>query len=109
MKAILISIMPQEKIRERVLAITRGDYKPKPSEPKAWFTAMKSLAEVLSDGIRALLRAITETRPESISALAMVTGRKTNYLSCTLKTMSNYSFVDVRRENKHVPPDGQSH
>jgi predicted transcriptional regulator len=49
MKPIVIGIMPQERIRERVLAISRGSYKPKPGEPKVWFTSMKSLAEVLSD------------------------------------------------------------
>lgn len=31
MKAIVIGVLPQEKIRERVLAIARGDYKPRPS------------------------------------------------------------------------------
>lgn len=104
MKAIVIGIMPQEKIRERVLAIARGDYKPKPSEPKVWFTSMKSLAEVLSDDNRALLKVITETKPESISALAETTGRKTGNLSRTLKTMSNYGIVDLKREKNHVRP-----
>jgi predicted transcriptional regulator len=65
MTAIVIGIMPQEKIRERVLAIARGAYKPKPGEPKIWFTSMKSLAEVLSDDNRALLQAIREVNPES--------------------------------------------
>ena len=46
---LMIGIMPQDKIRERALAVARGDYKPKASEPKIWFTSMKSLAEVLSD------------------------------------------------------------
>ena len=76
MTAIVIGVMPQEKIRERVLAITRGAYKPKLGEPKIWFTSMKSLAEVLSDDNRALLQAIREVNPESISALAEATGRK---------------------------------
>ena len=49
MKSIKIGIMPQEKIRERMLAIARGEYHPSPEEPKIWFTSMKSLAEVLSD------------------------------------------------------------
>lgn len=104
MKAIVIGIMPQEKIRERLLAIARGDYKPKPDEPKVWFTSMKSLAEVLSDDNRALLRVITETRPESISALAGATGRKPGNLSRTLKTMSHYGIVDLKREKNHVRP-----
>ena len=62
-KPIVIGILPQDKIRERVLAIARGEHKPKPDEPKIWFTSMKSLAEVLSDDNRALIRVIAETRP----------------------------------------------
>jgi predicted transcriptional regulator len=104
MKTIVIGIMPQEKIRERILAIARGEYKPRTSEPKIWFTSMKSLAEVLSDDNRALLKVITETKPESISALAVVTGRKQGNLSRTLKTMSNYGIVDLMREKNHVRP-----
>lgn len=104
MKAIVIGIMPQEKIRERILAIARGEYKPKPSDPKIWFTSMKSLAEVLSDDNRALLKVMTEMKPESISALAEATGRKPSNLSRTLKTMSNYGIVDLKREKNHVRP-----
>jgi predicted transcriptional regulator len=104
MKTIVIGIMPQEKIRERILAIARGEYKPRTSEPKIWFTSMKSLAEVLSDDNRALLKVITETKPESISALAVATGRKQGNLSRTLKTMSNYGIVDLMREKNHVRP-----
>jgi len=104
MKAIVIGIMKQEKIRERMLAIARGDYKPKRGEPKVWFTSMKSLAEVLSDDNRALLKVIQETKPESISALAEVTGRKPGNLSRTLKTMSHYGIVEMRREKRHVRP-----
>ncbi|MES2164982.1 MAG: transcriptional regulator [Pseudomonadota bacterium] len=104
MKPIFIGIMPQEKIRERVLAIARGIYKPKPNEPKVWFTSMKSLAEVLSDENRALLHVILETQPVSISALAEVTGRKPSNLSRTLKTMSNYGIVELKRERNQVRP-----
>lgn len=104
MKTIVVGIMPQEKIRERVLAIARGDYTPKATEPKIWFTSMRSLAEVLSDDNRALLKVIQETKPKSISSLADITGRKPGNLSRTLKTMSNYGFVEMKRENKHVRP-----
>jgi predicted transcriptional regulator len=104
MKSIVIGIMSQEKMRARVLAIARGDYKPKAGEPRIWFTSMKSLAEVLSDDNRALLRVIVEDRPESISALARTTGRKPGNLSRTLKTMSNYGIVDLKRERNLVRP-----
>jgi predicted transcriptional regulator len=104
MKTIVIGIMPQHKIRERIYAIARGKYKPKPSEPKIWFTSMKSLSEVLSDDNRALLKVIKEAQPESISSLAAMTGRKPGNLSRTLKTMSNYGIVEMKREKNHVRP-----
>jgi predicted transcriptional regulator len=65
---------------------------------------MRSLAEVLSDDNRALLKVIQEAKPQSISALAELTGRKTGNLSRTLKTMSNYGFVEMKREKNHVRP-----
>lgn len=104
MSKIMIGILSQEKMRERVLAIAKGEYKPKSSEPKIWFTSIRSLAEVLSDDNRALLKIIQETHPESISSLAVITGRKPSNLSRTLKTMSNYGLVEMRREKNQVRP-----
>jgi predicted transcriptional regulator len=104
MRTIVIGIMPQDKIRARILSIARGEYKPKPSEPKIWFTSMRSLAEVLSDENRALLQVIKETKPGSISSLAEATGRKPSNLSRTLKTMSNYGIVEMKRERNQVRP-----
>ena len=104
MRAMVIGLMPQEQIRERVLAIARGEYQPKAAEPKVWFTSLHSLAEVLSDDNRVLLKVMTETRPESISALARATGRAPGNLSRTLKTMSRYGIVDLKRERNHVRP-----
>lgn len=104
MKTIVVGILSQEKIRERMLSIACGDYKPKSTDPKIWFTSMRSLAEVLSDDNRALLKVIRDTKPESISSLADITGRKPGNLSRTLKTMSNYGFVEMKREKRHVRP-----
>lgn len=104
MKSLVIGIMPQDQIRRRILAIASGDYKPGPDEPKIWFTSMRSLAEVLSDENRALLRVIADIAPASISALAQATGRKPGNLSRTLKTMSNYGLVVLKRERNLVRP-----
>ena len=65
---------------------------------------MKSLAEVLSDDNRALLRVIRETAPESIAELAQATGRKPGNLSRTLKTMSRYGIVEMQRNARRVRP-----
>lgn len=104
MKSIKIGILPQEKIRERMLEIACGNYKPHLEEPKVWFTSMKSLAEVLSDDNRALLRLIAQTQPSSISELAQASGRQPGNLSRTLKTLSSYGIVELQRRNNRVQP-----
>jgi predicted transcriptional regulator len=108
MNKIVIGIMPQDEIRARMLAIAKGDYKPKRGEPKVWFTSMKSLAEVLSDKNRALLRTIAELQPESLQELADATGRQTSNLSRTLKTLEHYGFVKLNRVNKTLKPVAQA-
>ena len=97
MKPIVIGVMPQEQIRARALAIARGDYKPKRGEPRIWFTSMRSVAEVLSDQNRALLKVIREQNPDSVAVLARLTGRQPSNVSRTLKTMSRYGLVDLKR------------
>ncbi len=104
MKTIVIGVMPQEKIRARAIAIAKGEYRPKAGEPKIWFTSMKSVAEVLSDQNRALLKVIRETNPDSMAVLARITGRQPSNLSRTLKTMSRYGLVDLQREKTHIRP-----
>lgn len=99
MKAITIGILPQEQIRARMLAIAKGELKPKPGDPRIWFTSMRSLAEVLSDENRALLKLISDTQPDSIAALATTTGRSPGNLSRTLRTMSNYGLVEMQSVN----------
>ena len=104
MKVIRIGIASQEQIRERVLAISRGEIKPKATDPKVWFTSMRSLSQVLSDENRALLEVIRTARPSSISELASLTGRKQGNLSRTLKTMSRYGLVKMQKIDRCVRP-----
>jgi predicted transcriptional regulator len=104
MKTIKIGIAPQDKIRERFLAIAKGELKVKPSDPKIWFASMRSLSQVLSDENRALLNAIRESKPDSITALADLTGRKQGNLSRTLKTMSGYGLVRLEKVAHSVRP-----
>jgi len=108
MKVIKIGIAPQEKIRERVLAIAKGELKPKASDPKIWFTSMRSLSQVLSDENRALLDVIRTARPSSISELADITGRKQGNLARNLKTMSRYGLVRMDKHDRCLRPVAQA-
>ena len=104
MKKMIIGIASQQDIRARALAIARGDHRPRAGEPKIWFTSMRSLAEVLSDENRALLRVIREHEPESLSRLAEITGRAPSNLSHTLKTREHDGLVEMQRDVRTVRP-----
>ncbi len=104
MKKIVIGIMPEKKIRARLLAIARGEHIPGRGEPKVWFTSMKSLSEVLSDKNRELLHIMAESRPDSLQELAEKAHRQPSNLSRTLKTMERFGFVELRKKNRKVVP-----
>ena len=104
MKKLVIGSASQDTIRARARAIARGEHRPAPGEPHIWFTSMRSLAEVLSDDNRSLLRIIREQKPESLQRLAELTGRAPSNLSRTLKTMARYGLVEMRKDQRRVRP-----
>lgn len=104
MTIIKIGIASQEQIRARILAVAKGQLKPKSSDPKVWFTSMSSLSQVLSDDNLALLKVIRQMKPTSISELSLISHRKQSNLSRTLKTMSSYGLVEMERIGKVVRP-----
>lgn len=93
----VVGIMSQEKIRERALKIARREHKPSPDEPTIWFPSMDSLAQVLSDQNRQLIRMIAELGPDSITELARLSHRKQGNLSRTLRTLAAYGLVDLQK------------
>lgn len=105
MTTLHIGIASYEQMKARTMAIARGELRPVPDDPKVWFTSMDSLAKVLSEDNRALLRQIAETRPASLDELARESGRKKSNLSRTLKTMAGYGLVELDRgERGRISP-----
>lgn len=92
---ISVGIATHEQLRKRALEIAKGKRKRQPGEPKIWFTSLQSLARVLSEPNRELLRIIDESHPSSLAELEELTGRKASNLSRTLKTMSRYGLVEL--------------
>jgi len=97
MKMLKVGIASLEQYKARTLAIARGEYKPKPGEPKVWFQSIESLSQVLSDKNRALLALIAETEPHSVNELAIKTGRAKSNLSRTLRTMEQYGLIHFEK------------
>jgi predicted transcriptional regulator len=103
-KTIKIGIMPYEQFKKYTMAIARGQYRPKKSEPKIWFESIKSLAQVLSHENQQLLQLIIDQEPDSIKELAEAAGRKSNNVSRTLKTLKRYGIVDLIPHKRTVKP-----
>ena len=96
MKTLLVGVAGYERMKARTIAIARGQHKPANDEPKVWFTSIESFAKVLSQRNQALLALIASEKPESLTELAEIAGRKKSNLSRTLKTMSRYGLVELR-------------
>ncbi len=96
-KIAIVGVMSLDDFKKHTIAIAKGEYKPQKDEPKIWFNSIKSLANVLSEENRHLLRLIIEQKPQSVSELEPLTGRKANNLLRTLRTMESYGFVTLKK------------
>jgi predicted transcriptional regulator len=97
MKTLKVGIASYADMKARTMAIAKGELRPKPGDPKVWFTSPESFAKVLSNRNRALLAQIAETQPSSLHELAAATGRTPGNLSRTLRTMERYGLVRLHK------------
>lgn len=104
MKTIKIGVMPENKLRQYMLDIASGRITPKRGAPKIWFHSIKSLAEVLSDNNRALLKMIADENPETIKELAQISGRQPSNLGRTLKIFEHYGFIKMEKTARAKKP-----
>lgn len=95
MKTLITGIAGYEDMKARTMAIARGKLKPAKGEPTVWFTSVESFAKVLSPRNQELLALVAREKPESLTELAEIAGRKKSNLSRTLKTMSQYGLVEL--------------
>jgi predicted transcriptional regulator len=103
-KTVIVGIMSKEDYIKRTIAIAKGEYTPKTNEPKIWFQSLKSLAQILSNENKELLKVIIDKKPKSLAELVELTNRKKSNLSRTLKTLENYGIVELKKDkNKLIP------
>jgi predicted transcriptional regulator len=96
-KVLKVGIAPREAIKRYTLDVVAGRRKRSSHDPDIWFTSVESFAKVLSERNRALLALIADQQPDSIDALAAVSGRAKSNLSRTLRTMERYGLVRLDR------------
>ena len=103
-KIMKIGVMSKEEYKQRTIAIAKGEYVPKSSEPKIWFESLQSMAQVLNNENQKLLKTIVEEHPKSLKELEELSGRSSSNLSRTLKTMARYGIIALVKKDKLVVP-----
>lgn len=106
MKA-LIGVISEKRLRDRMLAIATGKYKPSPNEPKFWFSSLIAVGQLLSNDNIELLRLMHREKPQSVTQLAEMTGRQVSNLSATLKSLAGRGFVVLNKKGNTVIPVAQ--
>ncbi len=99
-----VGIADPEEMKARTLRIARGEEKPSPGDPSAWFVSTESFAKILSAPNREMLRIIAQEKPDSLDALATLTGRQKSNLSRTLKAMIGYGLIRMERDGRKLAP-----
>ena len=104
-KTLRIGIAPREAIARYTRDVVAGRRRRTADDPDIWFTSVESFAKVLSERNRELLALIAERRPDSLDALAAVSGRAKSNLSRTLQTMARYGLVRLEKgEGRKLRP-----
>ena len=99
-----IGLMSYQNYKKRTVAIARGEYLPRPDEPKVWFESVRSMAQILSNENQLLLQTILERKPESLKELEEATGRSSSNLFRTLRTMARYGIVRMEKVRRNIRP-----
>lgn len=63
--------------------------------PTGWLSSMSTMATVLSEDNRALLRIIQDAKSEALTQLVALSGRQVLNLSRTLRVMAGYGLVEL--------------
>jgi predicted transcriptional regulator len=72
--------------------------------PTVWFPSMATMAAVLSEDNRALLRIIRDAKPKTLTELAALSGRQVPNLSRTLRMMEGYGLVTLKKNVREIEP-----
>jgi len=99
-----VGIADPEEMKARTLRNARGEEKLSPGDPTTWFVSTESFAKVLSAPNREMLRVIAQEKPDSLDALAALTGRAKSNLSRTLKALIGYGLIRMERDGRKLAP-----
>jgi predicted transcriptional regulator len=87
-----------EKERQIARRLERGERDPHWAQDTLYFTSLEELRQVLTDRRLELLRFIHKEQPESIKALATLTGRDLKNVNADVHLLARLGFLDLAEE-----------
>ena len=85
-------------IKQRMVAMASG--KPlTPDEPRHWVSSMEALGRILSEKNILLIEIIRNSKPQSLSELAKISGRAKTNLSKTLHAMRHLGLLELEKRD----------
>lgn len=103
MNKLVIGIASSQYIRQRTIDIAAGRI-PQKDDPKVWVSSMESIGRLLSKDNYAMIEAIRNHHPETISELARIISREQANVSRTLSRMADFHIVDFEENNGKKKP-----
>jgi len=102
-----ISIKPHDQTMQECVdimdAIIRGD-KVTPQAPEYSFTSFEAFRKAMTPQRFALLKVIREKEPESIKALATITGRDIKNISDDVKILLEMDMIEMEKHGRNRAP-----
>ena len=104
MNKLVIGIASSQYIRQRTVDIAAGRLVPKKADPKIWVSSMESIGRLLSKDNYAMIEAIRQHHPQTISELAKLVNREQANVSRSLSRMADFHLVDLVETNGKKQP-----
>lgn len=91
-------------LREEMKAVARGERQPSRAAAKPSFNSVEAVIRLLTPENRRLLALIRDRKPESVAALAAMTGRAQPNLTRTLAKLEAAGFVTMKALGRRKAP-----
>jgi predicted transcriptional regulator len=91
-------------LREEMKAVARGERQPSRDAAKPSFNSVEAVIRLLTPENRRLLALIRDRKPESVAALAAMTGRAQPNLTRTLAKLEAAGFVTMKALGRRKAP-----
>lgn len=91
-------------LRDEMKAVARGERQPPRDAARPSFNSVEAVIRLLTPENRRLLAVIRDRKPESIAALAALTGRAQPNLTRTLAKLEAAGFVTMQTAGRRKAP-----